>query len=578
MTVIIDKNVAMPMRDGVVLRADIYRPSDTGHYPVLIQRTPYNKEMWLITALTLDPIRAAAAGFAVVIQDVRGRWASEGGVFFPYRDEESDSADSIAWAVEQTWSSGAVGCYGLSYMGANTWLGAVSGHEALKAISPTTAPNSFWQNNFWRDGALQLSTLVTWALRIIGPSALFRSGKALPELGARLAELADANDDFSDLVLERPLNELSAGHKEDEHFVPFLYEMFKHPVPDDWTDGMLLNNRHSEVKVPALIIAGWHDMLLGCDLEHFSGMQTVGGTELARQNTRIIIGPWSHGMFMNMVGQVDFGFRSSGLFMDLKEDLTTLQLRWFSRWLKDEQNGIEKEAPVKIFVQGINRWRDEQEWPPARSKPTLWYLGDGGTFGPSKPGVEESPDSYVYDPENPCPTRGGTLLMPPKYTPGPVDQGDILGRGDVLVYTSDVMTADFELTGEVSAVLYASTSAVDTDWVIKLCDVRPDGKTFNVCDGVLRASYHTHKTGQGFAPGEVVKWTVNLLATSMVFQAGHRLRVIVTSSDFPRYDRNPNTGELATEAKGGISASQRVYHDEEYPSQLILPVISQVMH
>ena len=575
MSVLVDKNIDVPMRDGVILRADVYRPADEGQYPVLVQRTPYNKEMWLITASTLDPIRAAAAGFVVVIQDVRSRWASEGGVFFPYRDEEPDCADTVDWAAKQSWSAGVVGCYGLSYMGGNTWLGAASGHEALRAISPTTAPNSFWHNNFWRDGVMQLSTLMTWALRIIGPAALIRSGKELPELMARLTELADANDAFSELVCEQPLNELSAGHKEDESFVPFLYEMFKHPVPDEWTDGILLNNRHESVKVPALIIAGWYDMLLGADLEHFAGMKANGGTAQARENTRIIIGPWSHGMFMNMVGQVDFGFRSSGLFMDLKEDLTTLQLRWFSRWLKDEQNGIENEAPVKVFVQGINRWRDEQEWPPARAVATPWYLGSDAKLGPDKPQLEMSPDSYVYDPEDPCPTCGGTLLMPPKYTPGPLDQAPILDRRDVLVYTSDVLTEDLELAGQVSAEIYASTSAPDTDWMIKLCEVRADGKTFNVCDGVLRASYQVHQTGQAFEPGEVVKWNLNLLATAMVFKAGHRLRVIITSSDFPRYDRNPNTGEVGVEAVGSVSALQKVYHDQRYASHLVLPVISE---
>ncbi|MEZ0121673.1 MAG: CocE/NonD family hydrolase [Candidatus Reddybacter sp.] len=573
MSVIVDKNVDVPMRDGVILRADLYRPADDGQYPVLVQRTPYNKEMWLITASTLDPIRAAAAGFVVVIQDVRSRWASEGGVFFPFRDEEPDCADTVDWAAKQSWSAGVVGCYGLSYMGGNSWLGAASGHEALRAISPTTAPNSFWHNNFWRDGVMQLSTLMTWALRIIGPAALIRSGKELPELMARLTELADANDDFSELVCEQPLSELSAGHKEDDTFVPFLYEMFKHPVPDEWTDSMLLNNRHESVKVPALIIAGWYDMLLGADLEHFAGMKARGGTEQARENTRIIIGPWSHGMFMNMVGQVDFGFRSSGLFMDLKEDLTTLQLRWFSRWLKDEQNGIDNEAPVKVFVQGINRWRDEQEWPPARAVATPWYLGRDAKFGPDKPQLEMSPDSYAYDPEDPCPTCGGTLLMPPKYTPGPLDQAPILGRRDVLVYTSDVLTEDLELAGQVSAEIYASTSALDTDWMIKLCEVRADGKTFNVCDGVLRASYQVLQTGQAFEPGEVVKWNLNLLATAMVFKAGHRLRVIITSSDFPRYDRNPNTGELGVEAAGSVSALQKIYRDQRYASHIVLPVI-----
>ncbi len=574
MNVSIDKNVAVPMRDGVTLRADVYRPADSGQYPVLVQRTPYNKELWLITAATLDPVRAAAAGFVVIIQDVRGRWASEGGVFFPYRDEEPDSADTIDWAARQDWSAGVVGCYGLSYMGGNTWLGAASGHEALRAISPTTAPNGFWRNNFWRDGALQLATLFTWALRVIGPAALFRSGKGLPELGLRLAELADANDDFDKLVRERPLAELTAGHKEDEDFVPFLYEMFKHPVPDAWTDGMLFNSRYASVKVPALIIAGWYDMLLGADLEHFAGMKTHAGTEVARANTRMIIGPWSHAMFMNMVGQVDFGFRSSGLFMDLREDLTTLQLRWFSRWLKDEPNGIDSEAPVKVFVQGINRWRDEQEWPPARAKPTTWYLGADGTFGPEQPRAEVSSISYVYDPEDPCPTCGGTLLMPPKFTPGPLEQSPILGRRDVLVFTSAELTEDLELVGAVTAELHASTSAVDTDWMIKLCDVRPDGKTYNICDGVLRASYHTHQTGQAFTAGEAVKWQINLLATAIVLKAGHRLRVIITSSDFPRYDRNPNTGESTLEAVSSVSALQTVFHDRHHSSRLILPIIS----
>ena len=572
MSVIIDKNVDVPMRDGVVLRADIYRPEGDGTYPVLVQRTPYNKEMWPVTAATLDPVRAAAAGFAVVIQDVRGRWASDGGVFFAYRDEEPDCADTVDWAAQQSWSSGSVGCYGLSYMGANTWLGAVSGHDALRAISPTTAPNSFWQHNFWRDGVLQLATLLTWALRIIGPAALIRSGKALPELGARLAELIDANDDFDTLVRERPLNELAAGHREDDSFVPFLYEMLKHPVPDEWTDGILLNNRHASVKVPALIIAGWYDLLLGADLVHFAGMKANGGTEVARKNTRMIIGPWSHAMFLNVVGQVDYGLRSSGLFMDLKEDLTSLQLRWFNRWLKGEQNGIDNEAPVKVFVQGINRWRDEQEWPPARSKPTPWYLASGGVFSPRKPETEAAPDSYVYDPEDPCPTCGGTLLMPAKFVPGPVEQSAILTRRDVLVYTSEALSDDLELIGEVSADLYASTSALDTDWMIKLCDVRPDGKTFNICDGVLRASYQAHLSGEGFAPGEVVKWRINLLAIAIVLKAGHRLRVIITSSDFPRFDRNPNTGVPACEATQSVSALQRIYHDGQHPSCIYLPL------
>ncbi|MDF1817995.1 MAG: CocE/NonD family hydrolase [Immundisolibacteraceae bacterium] len=574
MSVIVDKNIAITMRDGVVLKADIYRPADGGCYPVLIQRTPYNKELWLITAATLDPVRAATAGYAVVIQDVRGRWASAGDVFFPYRDEVPDCEDTLSWAAEQSWSAGVAGNYGLSYMGGTTWMSAATGHDSLRAISPTTAPNSFWRNNFWRGGALQISTLVIWALRTIGPVALFRAGKELPELGARLAELADAVDAFDEIINQRPLDKLAAGHKEDDQFIPFLYEVLRHPLPDEWTDKILLNDRHNSVEVPALIIAGWYDLLLGADLEHFAGMQKNGGNEVARNNTRIVIGPWSHAMFMNMVGQVDFGFRSSGLFLDMKEDLTSLNLRWFDRWLKDEANGVDNEPRVKVFVQGINRWRDEEQWPPARCQITPWYLGNNATFSmfPDESGA--GPDSFVYDPEDPCPTCGGTLLMPSHYTPGPVDQSPILGRRDLLVYTSDVLTEDLELAGPVTAQLYASTSAVDTDWVIKLCDLRPDGSTYNVCDGVIRASFQAHETGQSFSPGEVVKWNIDLLATAMVFQAGHRLRVIVSSSDFPRYDRNPNTGEQAVSAVKSVSALQRIFHDEQHPSQLLLPVVS----
>lgn len=574
MSVIIDKNVPVPMRDGVVLRADVYRPADGDRHPVLIQRTPYNKELWLITAMTLDPVRAAAAGFAVVIQDVRSRWASDGDVFFPYRDEERDSADTLEWAAQQPFSDGNLGCYGLSYMGGTTWLGAVSGHPGLKAISPTTAPNDFWRNHFWRGGALHVATLASWALRTIGMGALFRSGKPLPEMGARLVELVAAMDDFATTINHRPLNRLPAGHAEDARFVPFLFELLKHTEPDAWTDGLLLHSRYERVKVPALILAGWHDLLLGCDLENFSGMKRSAATGEARTHTRIVIGPWSHGMFLNMVGQVDFGFRASGLFVDLKEDLTTLQVRWFNRWLKGEANGIDSEAPVRLFIQGINRWRDEQEWPLARTQYTPWYLGAGGSFAATLPAAVETADSYVYDPENPCPTCGGNLLMPPQYTAGPVDQAPILGRRDVLVYTSAPLTAALEITGPVTGVLHASSSGADTDWVVKLCVVRADGRTFNVCDGVLRASHQLRTQGlAAYVPGTVVPWEVDLWATAMVFAPGERLRVIVTSSDFPRYDRNPNTGEAGATAAKFVPALQRIHHDAEHPSHLLLPVI-----
>jgi len=285
-----------------------------------------------------------------------------------------------------------------------------------------------------------------------------------------------------------------------------------------------------------------------------------------------VIGPWSHGMFLTTVGDLDFGLRASGMLLDLREDLTALQLRWFDRWLKDVRNGVDEEAPVKIFVQGINRWRDEKEWPLARAKATKLFLREHGALSFEAPGASEPPEAYVYDPHDPCPTCGGSLLMPGTYRRGPVDQAPILIRRDVLNYTSAPLEKDLEITGPLSMVLYAASSAVDTDWVVKLCDVHPDGRTFNVSDGVLRASYR--EGGQvPVEPGAVLRYDISLAATSIVLPAGHRLRVLVTSSDFPRYARNPNTGENAAEATVLRPARQQIFHDGARATHLVLPVI-----
>lgn len=571
MTVLIDKNVAIPMRDGVVLKADVYRPEGAGRFPVLLQRTPYNKEFLPIVAMTLDPIRAAAAGYAVVIQDVRGRWASEGEVFSPYGHEEADGADTLAWIARQPFCDGNIGAYGLSYMGGTTWLCAVSGHPALKAISPTTAPNDFWRDHFWRDGVAHLGTLAVWALRTIGPAALVRIGLDPATFGGRLTELVAAVDHFGDTLRQRPLNALAAAHPEDPRFVPFLFEILRHPTPDAWTESLLFSDRHPQVRVPALIIAGWHDLLLNADLSHYAGMRQRGGSAEAREHTRLVVGPWAHAMFLNQVGQVDFGFRSSGYLLDLREDLTLLQLRWFDRWLRAVDHPATPR--VRIFVQGLNHWRDLDDWPLAPVVRQPWYLGAGGSLTPQPPTAEEAPDAYVYDPEDPCPTCGGNLLMPLQYTPGPVDQAPILGRRDVLTYTSAPLTEDLEIIGEVRMVLYASSSARDTDWVVKLCDQHPDGSTLNLCDGVARVSYQCARSGASYQPGDAPPWEISLWSTAAVIPAGHRLRVVVTSSDFPRYDRNPNTGENPCSATTSEPALQRVFHTPDRPSRIELPIV-----
>jgi uncharacterized protein len=572
--VVVEKNVAAAMRDGTLLRSDVYRPAEPGRYPVLVQRTPYNKEMWPLTAATFDPVRAAAAGFVVVIQDVRGRWASDGDEFSPYRDELADGADTVGWASGLEHGNGRVGTYGVSYAGASAWHAAVGAPESLGAISPTTAPNDFFTDHVWRGGAFLLGTLAMWSLQAIGLSAVARAYGGTDSFVPSLVRLVDDIDEFDRWVRYRPLRAFPPARPEDPGLAPFFFEILGHPLRDEFTRARSVSERHGEVSAPALVLAGWHDLLLAADLQHYRSMREEAATERAREGTRLVVGPWSHGMFLNVVGELDFGLRSSGAFLDLREDLTALQLRWFGHWLSDEAPATGPDGPrVRLFVQGADRWRDADDWPLPGVTDRRLHLRTGGDLSFEPPEDGEPPDAYAYDPEQPCPTRGGTLLMPRHYQAGPVDQRALLHRPDILCFTSAPLDRELDVIGHVRAVLYAATSAPDTDWVIKLCRVDSDGRTLNVCDGILRASYRRSPSERvPVEPGAVERYEVDLWATAIAFAPGERLRVLVTSSDFPRYDRNPNTGELGVEARASVPALQRVFHDRNHPSHLVLPV------
>jgi len=568
--IVIERDVPVVMRDGVTLRANVYRPAEGGPFPVIMERTPYGKDAPRPSA-AIDAVRAAGQGVAVVVQDVRGQASSEGGSFYMFRDEFADGFDSVEWAAAQPFCNGHVGLYGTSY-GANTsWQAAIADPPALGAIAPTQAPIDYVEGWPWltRDGVLKWGLTLNWTLAAIVESQI-RRHSASRELDARMEAFAALLDDPAELFAMTPL--LKVGELLQEIIGPareggdaplsFFRRVVERRVPAEWEPGVGHDRSHARVRVPAFITAGWYDVILGHDLEHWARMQRDAATTAAREQTRLLVGPWSHGMFLNVVGDIDFGRRAMGGSLDMGADLGSLQVEWFTRLLVDAPPLELDGARVKLFVQGVNRWRDEDDWPLARARATDWFLQRDGGLAATPPSPDDGDDSFVYDPLDPCPTRGGDLVKPPDFAPGPLDQAPILGRRDVLVYTSAPLERDVEVTGPVSARLFATTSGVSTDFVVKLCDVHEDGCTVNVCDGIVRTA------DNGIGP-----WAVDMWATSFVFLRGHRIRVLVSSSDFPRYERNPNTGERPWEATVFEPVLQRVFHDAERASAIVLPVV-----
>jgi putative CocE/NonD family hydrolase len=565
--VVLERGVPAAMRDGVNLMADIYRPDDESRHPVLVQRTPYDRTMIGNAASDVDPIKMALAGYVVVVQDVRGRFESEGD-YETYSNEADDGYDTVQWAAEQPWSDGKVGMFGLSYMAQCCLLAASRRPPALRAIAVLESPDNATGGDRYRGGALSLGVLAGWAMNTIVPAAVLRAAQTDPSRYAEIPAVVDDIDNLDEHMRRLPL--VPFPPIDDRGVDPAgqfdktaLYEYFP-SVP---------RFQPADVEVPALVIAGWHDVFLQPDLDLFGALKRNGNDEV-RRHSRLIIGPWGHGTPTTVVGMVDYGFRASPLFMDLKEDFSKLHRRWFDARMREEDTGIDGEAPVKLFVMGINRWRDEQEWPPARAVEERWHLhGDGG-LGPNAP-ANAQPSTFTLDPDDPVPTMGGATLMNGKYLRGPAEQSLIEARDDVLLFTSEVLAAPLEVTGRVRFRGWVAAETPDTDLVVRLCDVHPDGRSFHVCDGVLRLRFREGYTSlKLLEPGEVYRVEVDLWSTSQVFLAGHRLRLQVRASDFPRYDRCPGTGETSGVATKVLPQRNRLFHDPQRPSHLVLPVVA----
>jgi putative CocE/NonD family hydrolase len=571
--VVIEKDVPMRTRDGITLMSDVYRPDASGKFPVLVVRTPYDKSAGMaLTEKDYFPPR----GYVVVVQDTRGRYASEG-EFYPFVHEAADGYDAIEWAATLPWSNGMVGTVGQSYLGLVQYFAAAERPPHLKAMSPVSGPVTYFENFTYRRGVFELAWVLCY-FASMARDTLMRRGIYQQER-ARLDSYVSYPDipmaplkrnEYLHLPLRDWGERLAPG-------APYLADYLRHPTYDSFWAEHDLRPKFSEFDAPMLHVGSWYDVFQYDTLTMYQGLRDHARSERARGAQRLLMGPWAHLLPYSIptskgTGEIDFG-------TEAVIELHAIQLRWFDHLLKGVDTGILQEAPVRLFVMGDNRWRDENEWPLARTRYTDLFLHGGGRAnGSNSDGAlaftapsDEPADRYVYDPNNPVPTRGGATLG---IRSGVFDQSEIEKRDDVLVYTSAVLQSDFEVTGPISLRLFAASSAPDTDFTAKLVDLRPDGYAANVAGGIMRARFRESLSNPtSITPGNVYEFNIDLWSTSQVFKAGHRIRLEVSSSNFPHFDRNPNTGHpFGVDAEVAV-ANQTVFHDSRYPSRLVLPVI-----
>jgi uncharacterized protein len=578
----VDFDVPAKMRDGTVLRANIYRPEGDGKWPVLLTRLPYGKDL-PIGGSVMDPTQVARRGYVVIVQDTRGRLTSDG-EWDPFVNEPEDGVDTVEWAAGLPYSDGQVGMYGISYFGFTQWAAAVHQPPALKAMIPFQTWNDPFNGVVFRGGALELGSAISWNL-MMGLDVLLRRHQGDSRaLGQSMYMLAKEMDGLGPQgYWSLPLKDYAPLKRHD--VAPNVFATIERPMDREYEKikPLTIVGQHENVTVPTLNAGGWYDIFLQDTIHNFKIMREQGTTPEARQS-KLLIGPWSHGGVTNPIGELNFGFGASAAFIDLQIDFVSLQVRWFDHWLKGRDTGMLEEAPIKLFVMGANIWRDEQEWPLARAVNTPYYLHSAGNanslngdgmLSPEPPAAEPF-DQYNYDPANPVITNGGALLMTPEYRPGVFDQRPTEGRADVLVYTTAVLEQDVEVTGPIIVHLWAASSAPDTDFVARLVDVHPNGYAQNLTDGIIRARYRNFAKGEApslLESGEAYEYEIDLWATSNVFKAGHRIRLDITSSNFPRWDRNPNTGhDFGVDGELAV-AHQMILHDREHPSYVSLPLV-----
>ena len=553
-------NIPVPMRDGINLSADIWLPPSSrgsGPWPALLLRTIYDNQEARYIGWARE---FTNRGYAVIMQDCRGRGDSDGD-WIPYVCELYDGYDTHQWIGEQDWCDGNLGTFGLSYPGFTQTLPATLRSKYLKAVAPIASQ----QDNYGHhrvNGVIHHNVAFAF-LNMLGRSMQYESLKHF-----------DQDTFFFELPIDTAMEKVSNTH-------PYYKGVMEHEQYDEWWSSYSLRDKYPEMAIPSLFITGWFDSLSNENFKLFNGWTKKAKTEDARSKTKLIIGPWSHQIAP--WGRVPMG--ENGEYADRTfgkqalSDVIEMHMHWYDQRLKGIDTGVDEEAPIKLFVMGKNTWRDEYEWPLERTEWTKFYLSSagnavdgGGGLHPEIKTSDQTSDSFIYDPGNPVPSLGSQYQTYDFC--GPHDRSHIQRRPDVLTFTTDVLTEDMEITGPISATIWASSDAKDTDFTATLTDLEPDGKAIALCEGIVRARFRNGtENPQMMVPGEIYKFEIDMWNTSNSFIKGHRIRIEISSSNFPRYNRNLNSGNPIASDIDITLANQTVYHGIQYPSYINLPVI-----
>ncbi|NHN89130.1 CocE/NonD family hydrolase [Acetobacter conturbans] len=570
-------DVPVKMRDGTILRADIYTPKTSGKVPVLLMRTQYGK-----SGAQTKPSRYqrpewfASHCYIVTVQDIRGQGKS-GGTFYEYRYDRDDGYDTVQWASNLPGADGQVAMYGSSYVGATQWLAATASPPALKAIIPSNTGDDYYDGWTYEDGAFRLAFIEPWMLEDIASSAAENRGdKKLSK------QLAADGENASIWMLYTPYNSLPPLHPENPQVAPYFFDAVAHPTRDSYWEAFQIRTHYDRVKVPVLAFDGWYDSFLSGAVNNFNGMRTAGGTPEARENQRLIIGPWDH---------IGWGRPDTVVSPRLKDigpvansPVNELTVQFLDHVLKGQANGYTDGPRVDYFTMGENRWHTAKSFPIEGTQYVTWYLGSAGRANSSmgdgslatKPAKKPADsDHFTYNPANPVPSVGGHSCC--SWTSGPqgqFDQSAIEQRPDILIYTSPVLEESVNVTGPITVNLFATTDAKDTDFTAKLVDVSPDGRAINLNNGIIRTSYRDSLSNPTpIVPGQVYEYHIKVWPTSNLFQAGHKIRLEISSSDYPQFAPNPNTGEAFGTTAASVIAHQTIWHDKAHPSSVILPIL-----